>query len=97
MPHLDYVERKYTRQEVIDGIETEIRSMKQFGVYDEISIENCPQDGINNALDCTWIKQRKTASKVKCRPRVRNCVQETIDHHDVFVIASALVTLRIFC
>ena len=94
-PHLDYVEGKFTKQEVIDGIETEIRSMKQLDVYDEIPIENCSQDDINNALDCTWIKQRKTATKVKCRLCVRNCVQETIDHDDVSVSTTALVTLRV--
>ena len=94
-PHLDYVERKFIKEEVIDGIETEIRSMKQLDVYDEIPIENCSQDDINNALDCTWIKQRKTATKVKCRLCVRNCVQETIDHDDVSVSTTALVTLRV--
>ena len=77
-PHLNYVERKFTEQEVIDGIEAEIRSMKNFDVYDVIPIENRSQEDIDNALDCTWTKQRKTATQVECRLCVRNCVQETI-------------------
>ena len=78
-PHVDYVKGKFSEQEVIDGIETEIRSMKNFDVYDKIPIENCSQEDIDNALDCTWTKQRKTATQVECRLCVRNCVQETIN------------------
>ena len=54
-PQLNYVENRFTGQEVIDGIEAEIRSRKNFDVYDEIPIENCSQEDIGNALDCTWI------------------------------------------
>ena len=94
-PHLDYVERKFTEQEVIDGIETEIRSIKNFDVYDEIPIENCSQEDIDNALNCTWIKQRKTATRVECRLCVEDCAQETIDQGDVSISTTTLVTLRV--
>ena len=93
-PHLDYVKGKFTEQEVIDGIETEIRSMKNFDVYDEIQIENCSQEDINNALDCTWTKQRKAATQVECRLCVRNCAQETVNQDDVSISTTTLVTLR---
>ena len=94
-PHLDYVERKFTEQEVIDGIETEIRSMKNFDVYDEIPIENCSQEDIDNALNCTWIKQRKTATRVECRLCVEDCAQETTNQDDVSISTTTLVTLRV--
>ena len=94
-PQLNYVENRFTEQEVIGGIEAEIRSMKSFDVYDEIPIENCSQEDINNALDCTWTKQRKTATQVECRLCVRNCVQETMDQDDVSVSTTTLVTLRV--
>ena len=92
---MDYVERKFTEQEVIDGIETEIRSMKNFDVYDEIPSENCSQEDIDNALDCTWIKQRKTATQVECRLCVEDCAQETMDQDDVSNSATTVVTLRV--
>ena len=92
--HLDYVKGKFTEQEVIDGIETEIRSMRNF-VYDEIPIEDCSQEDIDNALDCTWIRQRKDATQVECRLCVRNCVQETTDQDDVSISTTTLVTLRV--
>ena len=94
-PQLNYVENRFTEQEVIGGIEAEIRSMKSFDVYDEIPIENCSQEDINNALDCTWTKQRKTATQVECQLCVRNCVQETMDQDDVSVSTTTLVTPRV--
>ena len=42
---------EYTEQEVIDGMQTEMKSMKSFDVYDEIPIEHCSQEDIDNALD----------------------------------------------
>ena len=69
--------------------------MKNFDVYDEIPIENCSQKDIDNALDCTWTKQRKTETQVECRLCVRNCVQETIDQGDVSISTTTLVTLRV--
>ena len=33
-PQLDYIEDEYTEQEVIDGMQTEMKSMKSFDVYD---------------------------------------------------------------
>ncbi len=64
---LDYVENEFTEQEVIDGMQAEMKSMKSFDVCDEITLENCSQPDIDNALDATWVKRRKTATKVKYR------------------------------
>ena len=68
-PQLDYVENEFTEQEVIDGMQTEMKSMKSFDVYDEIPIENCSQEDIDNALDGTWVKRRKTATMGSSLPR----------------------------
>ncbi len=57
-------------------------------------IENCSQEDIDNALDGTWVKRRKTATKVRCRQCARGCFQETMDQDDVFAITPTLVTLR---
>ena len=96
-PQLDYVEAKFAEQAVIDGKETEIRSMKSFDVYDEIQIGSCAQADIDNALDCTWTKQRKTTTQVECRLCVTNYVQETMDQDDVSVSTTTPVTLRVLC
>ena len=94
-PQLDYIEDEFTEQEVIDGMQTEMTSMKSFDVYDEIPIEHCSQEDIDNALDGTWVKRRKTATKVRCRLCVRGCFQETMDQDDVFASTPTLVTLRV--
>ena len=69
--------------------------MKNFDAYDEIPIETCSQEDIDNALDCTWTKQRKTATRVECRLCVEDCAQETIDQGDVSISTTTLVTLRV--
>ena len=76
-------------------MQTEMKSMKSFDVYDEIPIQHCSQEDIDNALDGTWVKRRKTASKVRCRLCVRGCFQETMDQDDVFASTPTLVTLRV--
>ena len=92
---MDYIEDEFTEQEVIDGMQTEMKSMKDFDVYDEIPIEHCSQEDIDNALDGTWVKRRKTATKVRCRLCVRGCFEETMDQDDVFASTLTLVTLRV--
>ena len=54
---------EFTEQEVKEGMMEEMESMKGFEVYDEIPIENCSQEDIDNALDCTWVKRRKRRVK----------------------------------
>ena len=94
-PQSDCVESEFTEKEVIDGMQGEMKSMKSFDVYDEIPLENCSQEDIDNALDGTGVKPRKTATKVRCRLCVRGCFQETVDQDDVFASAPTLVTLRV--
>ena len=84
-PQLDYVENEFTKQEVIDGKQTEMKSMRSFNMYDESPIENSSQEDMDNALDGTWVKRRKTATKVRCRLCVRGCFQETMDQDDVLL------------
>ena len=94
-PQLDYVENEFTEREVIDGMQTEMKSMKSFDVYHEIPIETCSQEDIDNALDGTWVKRRNTATKVRCRLCVRGCFPEAMRQDDVFASAPTLVTLRV--
>ena len=94
-PQLDYVENEFPEEEVIDGMQIEMKSMKSFDVYDEIPIEKCSQEDIDNAWDGTWVKRRKTAAKVRCRLCVRGCFPETMDQDDVLASAPTLVTLRV--
>ena len=94
-PCLNHVEPEFTEEEVKDGMKLEMNSMKGFEVYDEIPIENCSQDDIDNALDCTWVKRRKTPRKVRCRLVARGCFQEAMDTDDTFASTPTLVTLRV--
>lgn len=48
----------------------EMEPMKSSDVYDEIPIQNCSQEDIDNALDGTWVKRGKTATKQGARIRM---------------------------
>ena len=65
-PCLSHVEPEFTEQEGKEGMMEELESMKGFEVYDEIPIENCSQEDFDSALDCTWVRHRKTLRKVPC-------------------------------
>ena len=78
-PQLDYIENEFSEKQIIDGMQTEMKLMKNFDVYYEIPIANCSQEDIDNALDGTWVKRRQTATKVRCPLCVRGCLQETMD------------------
>ena len=95
-PCLSHVEPEFTEQEVKEGMMEEMKSMTGFEVYDdEIPIENCSQEDIDNALDCTWVKRRKTPRKVRCRLVARGCFQEDMDTDDTFASTPTLVTFRV--
>ena len=94
-PCLGHVEPEFTEQEVKEGMMEEMKSMKGFEVYDEIPIENCSQEDIDNALDCTWVKCRKTPRKVRCQLVARGCFQEDMDTDGTFASTPTLVTLRV--
>ena len=53
------------------------------------------QEDIDNALDCTWVKRRKTPRKVRCRLVARGCFQEDMDTYDTCASTPTLVTLRV--
>eukprot|EP00438_Fugacium_kawagutii_P003018 Skav203149 [mRNA] locus=scaffold626:61922:63415:+ [translate_table: standard] len=69
--------------------------MKGFDVFDEIPLEQCSQEDIDNALDCRWVKRRKTPRKVRCRLVARGCFQEDMDTDETFASTPTLVTLRV--
>ena len=48
------MEPEFTEQEVKEGMMEEMKSMKGFEVYDEIPVENCSQEDIDNALAALW-------------------------------------------
>ena len=52
-------------------MQKEMKSMKEFDVYEEVPIEQCSQEDIDSALDCKWVKRWKTANTVRCRLTAR--------------------------
>ena len=76
-PQLLRTEPEFPDELVIEGMQKEMKSMKEFDVYEEVPIEQCSQEDIDSALDCKWVKCWKTANTVRCRLTARGCFQET--------------------
>ena len=53
----------------------EMNSMKNFDVHDEVKVEDCTQEQIDEALDCRWVKVWKDDDELRCRVVVRGCFQ----------------------
>ena len=53
----------------------EMKSMKDFEVYDEVPVKDCTDEQINEALDCRWVKVWKNETDLRCRVVVRGCFQ----------------------
>ena len=73
----------------------EMNSMTGFEVYDEIPIERRSQEDIDNALDCTLVKRRKTPRRVPCRLVARGCFQDDMDTDGTVASTPTLVTFRV--
>ena len=75
----------------------EMNSMKKFEVCDEVKIEDCTGEQINEALDCRWVKVWKGENELICRVVVRGCVQnveKSGEEANLSASTPLLVTMR---
>ena len=79
------------------GMMKEMDSMKNFGVYDEVKVDDCTQEQIDGALDCRWVKVWKSEDELRCRVVVRGCFQnvEKSEEDNLFASMPSLVTMRL--
>ena len=80
-----------------EGMMKEMNSMKKFEVYDEVKIEDCTEEQINEALDCRWVKVWKDENELRCKLVVRGCFQnvEKSEEDNQFASTPWLVTMRL--
>lgn len=72
----------------------ELQAMKDFGMYDEVSVNDLGENYNRGALPTMWIKRPK-GTDVRCRLVCKSCYQEKLDKGDTYASAPLLITLNL--
>ena len=94
-PQLLREEAEFPSEHLVPAMQKEMKSMKDFDVYEEVPLTECSQEDIDGALESLWVKTWKTAEMVRARLVVQGCYQGEMDQDTVFASTSTLVTLRV--
>ena len=65
-PQLWY-ETEFPYEEEVAGVKKEVKSMQDFQVFDEIAVEQVPDELSQQAISTKWVKTRKGDGAVRCR------------------------------
>ena len=76
-------------------MQKEMRSMRDFDVFDEVDTKTLPEETLSKAISTRWVKVRKSDGKVRCRVVVRGYTQEVNDRDEVFASTPSLTTLKL--
>ena len=93
-PQLWY-ETEFPRDEEVAGMQKEMRSMRDFDVFDEVDTKTLSEETLSKAISTRWVKVRKSDGKVRCRIVVRGYTQEVNDRDEVFASTPSLTTLKL--
>ena len=64
-PHIWY-NTEFPREEESAGMTKEMKSMRDFGVFDEVDIDKVPREALESAISTKWVKLRKPDGTVRC-------------------------------
>ena len=70
-PHIWY-NTEFPHEEEAAGMTKEMKSMREFGVFDEVDIDEVPREALESAISMKWVKLRKPVS---CRIVARGYTQ----------------------
>ena len=62
----------------------EMKSMRDFGVFDEVDIDNVPREAVESAISMKWVKLRKPDGAVRCLTVARGYMQQVEDKDEPF-------------
>ena len=91
-PSLWY-ETEFPRELEVAGMDKEMNSMRDFGVYEEVKVDELPPEKVASAISTKWVKRFKGDS-VRCRLVARGFDQVS-DADDNFASTPSLVTLKL--
>ena len=93
-PHIWY-QTEFTREEEAAGMTKEMKSMRDFDVFEEISVDKVSPETLESAISTKWVKARKPDGTVRCRIVGRGYTQQVEDKDETFASTPSLTTLRL--
>ena len=92
-PYLWY-DSEFPTDLLTQGMNSEMNSMKEHSVYEEVKIFDLPTDVVNSAIDTKWVNKWKGMT-VKCRLCARGFTQIIEDADSIFASTPSLVTMKV--
>ena len=94
-PHIWY-NTELPHEEEAAGMTKQMKSMPDFGVFDEVDIDKVPrEEALESAISTKWVKLRKPDGTVRCRIVARGHTQQVEDKDETFASTPSLITLRL--
>ena len=93
-PHIWY-STEFPHDEEAAGMTKEMKSMRDFGVFDEVDIDKVPREALESAISTKWVKLREPDGTVRCRIVARGYTQQVEDKDETFASTPSLTTLRL--
>ena len=93
-PHIWY-DTEFPHEEEAAGMTKEMKSMRDFDVFDEVSVDSVSHEALNSAISTKWVKVRKPDGTVRCRIVGRGYTQQVEDKDETFASTPSLTTLRL--
>ena len=65
-PHIWY-DTEFPHEKEAAGMTKEMKSMRDFDVFDEVSVDNVSPEALNSAISARWVKLRLPDGTARCR------------------------------
>ena len=93
-PQLWY-ETEFPYEEEVAGMKKEVKSTQDFQVFDEIAVEQVPDELSQQGISTKWVKTRKGDGTVRCRLVARGYTQQVDDKDEIFASTPSLTNLKL--
>eukprot|EP00439_Symbiodinium_sp_Y106_P011375 s3663_g1.t1 len=90
-----WYETEFSREEEVEGMKKEMKSMKTFDVFREVHYKEVPRELLDKVISTRWVKVRKSDGTVRCRLVVRGYTQQVEDKGETFASTPSLTTLKL--
>ena len=88
-PHIWY-DTEFPHEEEAAGMTKQMKSMRDFDVFDEVSVDNVCPEALNSAISAKWVKVRKPDGTARCRIVGRGYTQQVEDKDETFASTRTL-------
>ena len=90
-----WCDMEFPHEEEAAGMTKEMKSMRDFDVVDEVSVDDVSPEALNSEISTKWVKVRKPDGTARCRIVGRGYTQQVEDEDETFASTPSLTTLRL--